>query len=39
MLFWSIRTVLCPEAYINIELEPGQEFTWKVNYEFYTLPK
>ncbi len=34
--YWSIRTTACPEAYIHMNIEPGKEFTWKINYEFYT---
>jgi hypothetical protein len=36
--FWSIRTTICPEAYIDLKVEPGQEATWRINYEFYTFP-
>jgi hypothetical protein len=32
--FWSIRTTLCPEAYIHMKIEPGQEFKWSIRYEF-----
>jgi len=35
MQFWSIRTTICPEAYINIEIGPGRESAWRINYEFY----
>jgi hypothetical protein len=38
VVFWSIRTVLSPEAYISMRIEPGSEFTWNINYDFYTLP-
>jgi hypothetical protein len=34
--YWSIRSTACPEAYIHMSIEPGQEFTWKINYDFYT---
>jgi hypothetical protein len=37
--FWSIRTTVCPEAYIDLKVEPGQETSWKINYEFYTIPQ
>ena len=37
MIFWSIRTVLSPEAYINMKIEPGREFHWKLTYDFYTF--
>ena len=36
MVFWSAPTTLCPEPYINIKAAPGEEFDWKIIYEFYT---
>jgi hypothetical protein len=36
--YWSIRTTACPEAYIDMHIEPGREFTWRIAYDFYTLP-
>ncbi len=38
LVFWSIRTTLCPEPYIDIRVAPGQETTWQIRYQFYTLP-
>lgn len=35
---WSVRTVLAIEPYIAIEVNPGDEFTWKNKYEYYTVP-
>ena len=32
--YWSIKTTACPEAYIHMNIEPGKDFTWKINYEF-----
>jgi hypothetical protein len=37
LYYWSIRTTVCPEAYISMKIEPGKEFTWRIGYEFYTL--
>ena len=37
--FWSIRSTICPEAFIDMRIEPGREFTWNISYEFYTIPK
>ncbi len=37
--FWSIRSTVCPEAFIDMRIEPGHEFTWNISYRFYTLPK
>jgi hypothetical protein len=38
MMLWSIRTTVCPEAYIDLHIEPGQELKWNIVYEFYSLP-
>lgn len=35
IVYWSQRTTLCPEPYIQIEAEPGKEFNWKIEYEFF----
>jgi hypothetical protein len=39
LYFWSIATTVCPEAYIDLKAEPGQEVKWRINYEFYTLSR
>lgn len=36
--FWSIRATVCPEAYIDMRVEPGKESTWRIAYEFYKVP-
>ena len=38
LIFWSIRTVACPEPYVHLKIEPGREFRWRIAYEFYALP-
>ncbi len=37
LMLWSIRTCVCPEAYIDLNIDPGQEMQWKYTYEFYPL--
>ena len=37
VLFWAINTVFAPEAYVSMNIAPGQEFKWRIAYEFYTL--
>lgn len=37
LIFWAAYKVLSPEPYINIHIEPGKEFSWKLTYAFYTL--
>lgn len=36
LIFWASYRVLSPEPYIDISVDPGEEFTWKITYEFYT---
>lgn len=35
---WSIRTTVCPEPFVHLRIEPGQERHWEIRYTFYTLP-
>lgn len=35
---WSIRSVLAMEPFVSMSIEPGNEFTWKSTYNYYTLP-
>jgi hypothetical protein len=35
---WSIRTVVAMEPFISIDIEPGADFSWTTNYEYYPLP-
>lgn len=35
LVFWSIRTTLCPEAYVSMKIEPGKTSEWKITYDFY----
>ena len=37
--YWSIKTVLAIEPFQALSIAPGAEFTWNINYEYYTLPK
>jgi len=39
IVLWSIRSNVSPEAYIDLKMAPGTELSWKIAYEFYTLPK
>lgn len=38
LVFWSAPKVLSPEAYISMKIASGQVHTWRMAYEFYTLP-
>lgn len=37
LVFWACSTVSCPEPYIHIKANPGEDFQWKIHYEFYEL--
>jgi hypothetical protein len=39
LVFWSIRSTVCPEAYIDMRIEPGNSFSWRISYDFYTIPE
>jgi hypothetical protein len=36
--FWSVRTTVCPEAYVEVKAEPGKEMRWRLTYDFYSVP-
>ncbi|HXJ96051.1 MAG TPA: hypothetical protein VMT20_24695 [Terriglobia bacterium] len=36
---WSIRAVLSLEPFITMTIEPGSDFSWKMSYQYYTLPR
>lgn len=35
--FWSIRTTICPEAYVHLKIAPGESARWTIRYRFYQL--
>ena len=35
LYFWSIRTTVCPEAYVKVHADPGKTDKWVTNFEFY----
>lgn len=37
LYFWSIRTTACPEPYIDVGANPGEEFSWTISYELYEM--
>lgn len=37
LAFWSSNKTLSPEPYTHIKIEPGETFSWDINYEFYIL--
>lgn len=37
LVFWSIRSTLCPELYIDLAVNPGAETKWTYTYRFYPL--
>jgi len=39
MIFWSAPLTVCPEPYIDVSVDPGQESTWRITYDFYEVNK
>ncbi len=39
MVFWSASTTVCPEPYIHVKVNPGDSFSWKISYEYYSLKR
>jgi hypothetical protein len=39
LVLWSAATTVCPEAFIDLRVDPGQETTWRITYEFYEAAK
>jgi hypothetical protein len=35
---WAIRAPLSIEPFIDMTIEPGTEFTWRIQYDYYTIP-
>lgn len=34
LVFWSAPRTVCPEPYVDASVDPGQETTWRITYEF-----
>jgi hypothetical protein len=34
--YWSIRTVVSPEPFIDLNIAPGARFEWTYTYDYYT---
>jgi hypothetical protein len=39
LVLWSAATTVCPEAFIDLRIDPGAESSWRITYEFYQVPK
>jgi hypothetical protein len=37
LVFLASPTTVCPEPFIQVKIEPGKEFSWKIHYEYYTM--
>jgi hypothetical protein len=35
---WGIKTTICPEPYMAIDLKPGEEAKWSITYTFHQEP-
>jgi hypothetical protein len=39
LVLWSAATTICPEAFIDVKVEPGAESSWRITYEFYDVDR
>jgi hypothetical protein len=39
LAFWSASTTVCPEPFIKIKINPGESFSWKISYNYYSIKK
>ncbi len=37
LVFWAAGKTLCPEPYIDITIDPSEEFTWNITYDYYIV--
>jgi hypothetical protein len=35
VVFWSVRSTICPEAFVHIQVAPGETARWTIRYRFY----
>ncbi len=35
--FWSVRTTVCPEPYVEVKADPGKDTSWRLTFDFYSL--
>jgi hypothetical protein len=35
LVFWTIRSVVSPEAFVHLRVEPGEEVRWSISWRFY----
>ena len=35
LIFWACSTILCPEPYMQLRVNPGETVSWKISYKFY----
>lgn len=38
-MLWSIRSTISVEPFVDIAVEPGQQTSWNLTYDYYTLPR
>ncbi len=37
LYFWTIKTTVCPEPYIELNVAPGDRVEWETRYTLYTI--
>ena len=39
LALWTIRAPYSIEPFIDLRIEPGAEFTWRLQYDYFAVPK
>lgn len=39
LVFWCMRRTFCPEPYVHITVPPGKRVSWRLTYDFFSLPQ
>ncbi len=37
LAYWACHTTACPEPFTEINIDPGQSFSWNITYQFYEI--
>ncbi|MEN9931518.1 MAG: hypothetical protein RIS17_91 [Pseudomonadota bacterium] len=38
-VFWTSPRTTCPEAYIHVHADRGRPMSWRITYDFYSIPE
>ena len=36
--FWTMKTTVCPEPFVSVDLAPNEQKDWNITYSFFANP-